>query len=819
VLTAASTLPALLLAVAAGPPVDVYGDPLPPGAVARLGSARLRHADLADYVIRPDGRAALTVGHGGVREWDLATGRLVRQVELDGADSRADDFRFDPAGRVVAGYGLGPDVAVWDAGTGRKVTSFRAADGPGVAALAVAPNREAVAAAEADGRTVTLVEWKTGRRDRLTFPRPAAEPSVPRLALAFSPDGRRVAVDTGGVADLCVFDAGDRRLVARAGGRPAGVGFSPDGTRLAATAERAGSPVLILVDLATGRQVAEVGPLPGGQYPGVAFAPDGRAVACGGSRGGCLVDLVAGRVAHVLDGGVARPGFTADGGRVVACEGNRLRVWDRATGREVDPRPGDFAPGGELAVSPDGRSLVSIGRSDGWDTSLWDLAGGRLVRHLRRGPGEPAPRAVGFSADGRTVRAVFPGRHIRGWDVGTGTEGPSVQLAEVGTGLLAGEWSALSTDGRRAFTVAGETLFAMSPLVRSLEVWDTGNGTRLARHTLPANRERVSPEGWVAGRSAVAARDGAGVLLVDTGTGRARVLPGTEGLGPVAFSPDGRLLAAPKGSKGRAAGVGVWEVSTGREVMALPAGPVRCLALAPDTRTLVCSTEWFVSAWDLATGAERARWAPPGRPDRWWEVSGVVATPDGGRVVTTLRDGSALVWAVPAAGPMPAGPADAAELSATDPGRAYRAVWRLAERPAVVVVPLVRGWVVRPAPDPVAVRQCVAGLDAAGFRDREAAEARLVGMGTGVAPALRAAVRGTASPEVRERLDRILARLERAVAARELLTERAAAVLERVGTADARAVLAEVAAGPDGAAARAALDRLGVNREVEGRDR
>src|SRR6516165_8525569 len=62
---------------------DRYGDPLPEGAVARLGSARLRHAYLSDFVLLPDGRTVLTAGGDRlVRFWDLATGRPKRVVQL-----------------------------------------------------------------------------------------------------------------------------------------------------------------------------------------------------------------------------------------------------------------------------------------------------------------------------------------------------------------------------------------------------------------------------------------------------------------------------------------------------------------------------------------------------------------------------------------------------------------------------------------------------------------------------------------------------------------------------------------------------------------
>ena len=806
-----------LLVIAAGPPTDRYGDPLPDGAVARFGTARLRHADLADYALPPDGRTVLTVGHGGVRVWDLGTGRLTRQVELEDAAVAATAFRFGPGGAVVAGSGGGPDVAVWDPRTGRRLKTIATVDGPRVTALAFAPGREVVAARNWDGREVNLVGWRTGVRERLPLPargggggggRPlvglgaAVDPPV----LAFSPDGRLVAADGGG--GVTVFDATDHSLVARVPRFAGGVAFSPDGTRLAGTTERPGGPALVLVDLATGRQVGEVGPLPGGPYPDVAYAPDGRTVACGGEAGGCLVEVSAGRVVHVLDGGAAGPAFTADGRRVVARDGNRLRVWDRAAGREVDPRPGDIGEPACLAVSPDGRSLGTGGRAAGRMVALWDVAGGRLTRVVRVDVTDGPLSGLAFGPDGRVVRAVGQAPLVRTWEAGTGAERPLVQLVGGGAGTQGG--IPVGVDGRRTYTLSGVSVRDRG-LVHALGVWDAATGIPLARHELPPGQARGLETGWAVGPSAVGYASGEVVRLVDPVTGRGRDLAGARPGGPVAFSPDGRLAAAPKGRPGRDGEVGVWEVATGREVVTVPAGPVRCLAVAPGCRALVCSTEWGVSVWDLATGAERARWAPSPRPGRWWEVSGMAPTPDGGRVVTALRDGSGLVWGVPPPGPVPPGRADPADLSSEDAGPAYRAVWRLAGQPPGVVVPLLRGWLVRPRPDPAVVRRCLADLDAPGFTAREAAEKRLAGLGPAVAPALREGLRTASSAEVRARLGRILGRFpDHALAPPALLTERGVAVLELVGTADARAVLADVAAVPYGAAAKAALERLGA---------
>src|SRR5262245_46841492 len=79
---------------------DSQGDALPTGAIARLGSTRLRHATTADLMaaFSPDGKKIITAGTNSLRLWDAATGKLLWQRTENHSPSAS---LFSPDGRLL----------------------------------------------------------------------------------------------------------------------------------------------------------------------------------------------------------------------------------------------------------------------------------------------------------------------------------------------------------------------------------------------------------------------------------------------------------------------------------------------------------------------------------------------------------------------------------------------------------------------------------------------------------------------------------------------------------------------------------------------
>ncbi|HMC63738.1 MAG TPA: hypothetical protein VKI65_02255, partial [Gemmataceae bacterium] len=97
------------------PRLDRYGDPLPEGAIARLGTVRFRHAGWIEHLaFSPDGTLLAGAGSDGIRLWESISGRPVRVL-----GGRADAVTFlDGGKRVAAG---GDAVVAWEVADGREV--------------------------------------------------------------------------------------------------------------------------------------------------------------------------------------------------------------------------------------------------------------------------------------------------------------------------------------------------------------------------------------------------------------------------------------------------------------------------------------------------------------------------------------------------------------------------------------------------------------------------------------------------------------------------------------------------------------------------
>jgi RNA polymerase sigma factor (sigma-70 family) len=829
--------------------LDRFDDPLPDGAVARIGTTRFRHGDhIHSLAFTADGKRLLSYGADGVRVWDAATGRELRHLAAE-PGSRFLSAGCSPDGKLVAttqcadpGMLKACPVTLWDLATGKKVKELGNAIYWGIC---FAPDGRLLAASRYDQVVETwdvaagkqLASWQAHEgRNRAPF-------------LAFTEDGKTLMTASADKAVRFWEPTTGKKLGGIEGvvNSDGSLALSPDGKRIASVEQKESPPGVIggevplsrvrILDVADGKVLRQVEAparkLPFGQVNAVrhvAHSPDGKTLAgVGADKRVYLWDLHTGKellqVAAFAPSAVA---FSPDGRTMaVATWGHAIHLYDAANGKELPRGAGLYQPAWSVGLTPDGRTLAA---PDGASSvALWDPATGELRRRLDGHGGQISN--VFLSADGRRLLSAGWDDTVRAWDVATGQA----------LGCAVVEPAAVLANGSNP----GAQVLACSPDSRLVAVraWAVnGAPLRLLDVTTGRDVRRIDP-GHPAIHGATFLPDGRS-LVVWTGDRKARVWDVMTGKmtrevqyaeaaksrpGPVpvpggaeiaifsaAVSSDGRLIAF--GSENDL--IAVHELAGGAELLRvekLPLG-VHCLAFSPDGRALAWGsrTDPRVHLLEVATGEERQAFTG--------HRGGVVSltwSADGKTLVSGGNDTTLLVWDLAGRG----GALSAEELDARwtdllgDAPRAYRAVRKLAASPAPAVDFFRRH--IKPAvpADAKRIARLIAALDSDEFAERQRAVRELEDLGDLAAAACRQALAGRPTAEARRHLEGLRAKQPgevRKPSAERVPLLRALEVLERAGTDEALQLLATLAKGAPGAwlteEAKASLDRLEKRR-------
>lgn len=805
-------LAALCLALAVtslargGPPAekraDRYGDPLPDGALLRLGTVRLRHeSPVLALAFAPDGKSLFSGGYKGtVRQWGPVTGKELRRLSWENGCVMALGVSPSAKDRVLVAGSYQSTIRVWDWATGKLLHQLDGNQGS-IYFLTFTPDGKALASGGADNK-LHLWDLTTGKELA-----PVQHPSSV-AALAFAPDGK-----LGASADydrnVRLWEVGTGKELHRMRGhqgRSFSLAFSPDGKTLISATE---DNTVRWWDVATGKEVRQLQlDQPRAAY--LALSPDGKLLASAGThRSLRLWDLAAGKELHRLEVnpfGAGRLIFSPDGKTLVSAVGPRIRCWDVATGKELCSSPEHDNAVRALTVSADGKYLASA--SNDQTVRLWDLAAGKELRQFRAG--QSPITLLGFSGDGKALVAAEENGTLRAWQVSTGKEyNPlGAQPPELASRLPP--------------ALAGNTL-ALVDRDRRVVLWDLASGKERAR--LAEQREEVLALALSPDARTLAVLGPRTVNLHDVAADRQLRQFDWPGLRDdhrvwrrsfpsLVFAPDGRALACGYEDQDS---IYLWEVATGQEVGRLKGhgGGTTRVAFSPDGRSLASAGRFdqTVRLWELATGKEYFQGA-----GNWDGMTPLAFTSDGNALAVGRADTTVLLWDLAGRRPSAGQPA-AADLPrlwadlAGDAVKARQAMGKLIGDPGQAV-PFLKKQLQPAPPVPPQIKQLIANLDGERFEVREKAAKDLEELGDSAGPALREVLESKPSLEVRRRVERLLARLdERELSAERLQALRAVEVLERAGTAEARQVLAALAAGAPGAwltrQAKASLMRLG----------
>jgi WD40 repeat protein len=839
---------------------DLYGDLLPAGARARLGTLRLRHRqDVTAVAYSPDGSLLASSGWDEVIHfWDADTGKSIREL----TDPRRDAnlaIAFSPDGTKLASTGASGNVRLWDVKSGRKLFDVEG-DKDRTWGLAFAPDGRSFATASHKG-TVRL--WDTATCTELRSFETGASSYDNSLPLAFSPDGQTLAAGIGGTIWLWDVKTGKQRLAIRKahGNEVSSLAFLIEGTLISGgyrlvdagkvDGQRSvrGVGELRFWDPTTGKKLRDLttdGPDKRGC--GLAVSRNGEVLAFSFRDEIRLWDLRSRKLLRKLTDyqnpypqGAHDLMFSPNSKRLAAVMGdNVVRIWDTTSGRRLLSYPEAHRTGiDSVAYSPDGR-LAATGGRDGV-VRLWDVATAKEVGKLRFGDGAiSGVEVVAFSADGRTVAAggyefsdlKYPG-WLKLWD--------RESSAELWTQRLPSRVSALTfaPDGQSVATAIGDhpvVAQARGVNLNAIRLYERDTGkVRAQLKELPSRVIALvfSPDG----KSLRSFADDQKLRDWELSAQKPLVphlVNGERGFfQSAALSPDGKLLAT---SVFSADTIVLWDATTGKEVskIRVPRSHGSMLAFSPDGRVLATgsigftnvreSCDYNIHLWDLLTERE-IRKLLPGSPT----AQALAFSPDGRELLAGMDNGTGLIWSVtdPAEnGRKPKGHMAEedlkrlwTDLGGEDTSRVYEAIGALVTAPQIAL-PFLKKRLqpVQPA-DPQRVRQLIANLDSSEFARREAANHELEELGDQVRPSLRKALEGKPPLEQRKRLEALLA-APRAIRRPKLLRQvRAVQVLEMIGSEEALELLWSAANGAAEARlteeARESLQRLTIRPSVK----
>jgi WD40 repeat protein len=822
---------ALTPAFGAPLPTDCHGDPLPAGALARLGTVRFRHTHPVFALAHsPDGKMLAaadgwgTASHRGlrwhgpaegiIRLWDPATGKELRR--LVGHKGIIRRLAFSSDGKVLMSvcddeaHMWNCTVKLWDPATGRE------RDLPGLKGIVrgAALSADGTMLAVGSKDLVRLLDVASGKEVRRFQPDDDFEAPA-----AFSPDGKTLVLMGGGAS---LWDVATVRRLPDRPRRGSLVAFSPDG-KVLATSDY--SHPVRLWDPTTGKELRVLGREgDGGNF--FAFSPDGKVMVSGRDDGTVLWDVATGKEIRQFgdNRGLQYAGaFSPDGKTLALSDDQAVRLFDVATGKELRPLAAHASDLDVVAFSPDGKTALT--GSDGLRT--WDAATGKAL--VTVGSRATVGAAV-YAPDGKTIVAGYHRAQailIRGAATGKELRRFDGQPGEVDfVALLAGSKSVVSMSRHHVRRVGDlwETRtdggLRVWDLATGKETREVGNPTRKETGYRGVNRAACSADGRVLAVGEHFSDEDRRIRVWDGARDREWAKLDQPGwVLALAFTPDGRRLVSAAFDPPARFPVRLWEVAAGTEVWRQVDADHATIALAvsPDGRVIAAGgSDGAIRLWDLDARKELRKLTGHQGP-----VLAVAFSPDGRRLISGSRDITALIWDVSGVLP-PEDPArlDAGELkdlgvtlAISDAAPALKAVRRLARAPEQAL-PYIREQLGKlPVGDPDRLAKLVADLDAEDFDKREAAGAELGRLGKLAEDALKRALADKPSTELRLRAEAVLKRLEDyRVPPAELQALRAVEVLELIGTAEARKVIDSLARSTPsarvGEEAKAALDRL-----------
>ena len=373
----------------------------------------------------------------------------------------------------------------------------------------------------------------------------------------------------------------------------------------------------------------------------IAISPDGTTLAVVGSDESLQLWNLPRRT---LEGSIATGSYIGSlaflsGGRTLATASDvgSVKLWDVAKLRLKATLPGAGGALGELAVSPDGQTIAFAGplssSSGTAPLEFWSVSGHRLLNTTVTVPALVTTMA--FSPDGGLLAVGDGDGKLRLYDPRDGY----LLLATIQGHRQEVNQVAFSPDGTRVATASDDG---------TVGLWNAWSNTLGSPD--PSRAVAFSPDGHLLAVD-TELRAGSGVALYRMPAGKliATLATGDTYVDALAFSPDGRTLAAGLDSSSSPPAVQLWNTASIRMTGQIDTGQQSgqlSLAFSPDGRTLATGTftDTTVRLWS-ATGLTRVAAFSTGQV-----ILGVWAlafSPDGRSLAVANVDGVTEVLSAP----------------------------------------------------------------------------------------------------------------------------------------------------------------------------
>jgi WD40 repeat protein len=318
------------------------------------------------------------------------------------------------------------------------------------------------------------------------------------------------------------------------------------------------------------------------------------------------------------DGGVLGLAFDAAGHRLFSAGADgMLRAWDLSERREaVTPCGHDHSLIWRLSLTPDGAHVV-VGDEAG---RLYFHDARTLKEQRRITPHEGRIWMASFSADGRRMLTCSLDQTARLWEM------PQGRLLRTFRGHTNDVIAGVILSDERIVTCGDQTV----------RWWDATRDAEARVLTAHAKFDGVafSPDGR---QVAAAAPEGLFAWEVATGRSVGRWGAGGGSFRAVAYSPDGQYLVG----GGSAGEVRVWPLAGGvPRVFKGHAGPVHEVAFSPGGERLASvAMDGVVAVWDFASG--QRLWSATAHREGAY---GLAFSPDGTTIATSGADRAVRLW-------------------------------------------------------------------------------------------------------------------------------------------------------------------------------